>query len=81
VGQVVFALGPTGEQLEMLAGMLEVPLNWFRPPRESPVGAPPRGERAGKDTESLVEVDVADELKLDVHYRPLFLRYELSPMD
>jgi hypothetical protein len=33
--QVVFALRPTGEQIEMLAGMLEVPLNRFRPPRES----------------------------------------------
>ena len=29
VGQVVFALTPTGEQVEMLAGMLEVFLNWF----------------------------------------------------
>ena len=66
MGQVVFALRPTGEQVEMLAGMLEVFLNWFRPPRPGPVSAPASGERAGQDTESLVKVDVADELKLDV---------------
>ena len=29
MGQVVFARRPTGEQVEMLAGMLEVLLNWF----------------------------------------------------
>jgi hypothetical protein len=33
------------------------------------VSAPPGGECAGQDTESLVEVDVADELKLDVYQR------------
>jgi hypothetical protein len=31
VAQVIFALTPTGEQVEMLAGVLEVFLNWFRP--------------------------------------------------
>ena len=30
------------------------------------MSAPPGGERAGQDTERLVEIDVADELKLDV---------------
>ena len=75
MGQVVFALRPTGEQVKMFAGMLEVFLNWFRPPRPGPVSAPPGGERAGQDTESLVEVDVADELKLDVYHRSCSFYY------
>jgi hypothetical protein len=68
VGQMVFALRPTGEQVKMFAGVLEVFLNWFRPPRPGPVSTPPGGKRAGQDTESLVEVDVADELKFDVYH-------------
>ena len=60
MGQVVFALESTGEQVEMLAGMPEVLLNWFRPPRSGPVSVPPRGERAGQDTKRLVKIDVAN---------------------
>ena len=61
----------------MFASLLEVLLNWFRPPRPGPVSTPPGGERAGQDTESLVEVDVADKFKLDV-YHALLLRHEIS---
>ncbi len=41
------------------------------------MSTPPGGERAGQDTESLVEVDVADEFKLDV-YHALLLAIEFS---
>jgi hypothetical protein len=34
-------------RLEMFAGVLEVLLNRFRPPRPGPVSTPPGGERAG----------------------------------
>ena len=39
---MVFALRPTGEQLEMLAGMLEMFLNRLRPPCPGPVTAAAR---------------------------------------
>lgn len=46
--------------------------------RGRPVTAPPGDECARQDTESLVEVDVADEFKLDVYHSPLLPRHELS---
>jgi hypothetical protein len=47
MGEMVFAPSATGEQVEMFAGVLEVLLNWFRPPRPGPVSTPPGSERAG----------------------------------
>jgi hypothetical protein len=70
VGQVIFARRPPGQQVEMLAGMLEVLLNWFRPPRPGPVSTPSGSEHSGQDRESLVKVDVADEFKLNVYDAP-----------
>ena len=57
VSEMVFASSSTGEQVEMLAGMLEVLLDWFRPPRPGPVTAAPGCKCASQDTESLIEVD------------------------
>jgi hypothetical protein len=76
-GEMVFAPCATGEQVEMLAGVAEVLLGWFKPPDPGPVTAAPGSKCAGQDTESLVEVDVADELKLDVNHRPYSLHHKV----
>ena len=75
MGEMVFAPSPIGEQVEMLAGMLEVLLDRFKPPRPGPMSAPPGGERAGQGPKRLVEIDVADELKLDVCHRSCSFYY------
>jgi hypothetical protein len=79
MGQMVFAPRSSSEQVEMLAGMLQVFLSWFQPPRPGPVGAPPGGKRVGQNTESLVEVDIADEFKLDVCHRLITSAVSLLP--
>jgi hypothetical protein len=48
-------------------------------PRAGPVSALTGGERAGQDTESLVEVDVADKLELDVYHRPHSFALKVQP--
>ncbi len=46
---------------------LSIKCRQFRSPRSGPVSTPSGGERAGQGKESL-EVDVADELKLNVYH-------------
>jgi hypothetical protein len=77
MGQVVFALRPPGQQVEMLAGMLEVLLNWFRPPRPGPVSTPPGGERAGQDIETWSRLTSLTSSS-SMFTTPLVLRHELG---